>query len=412
MTETQHVIALNPYRKGNKGKVFSNSLAVYDKVIASPEIKKMIQQIRGELPIPKVDANDEKAVKKAQDRLKSELPFFCPHYGIFKNNVRRQENAQPESFMFQTIIDVDDREYVDKAIEKARELNCSDSIWNGSLLHLCYSARKKLHIGIRLPVGMTIEETQKAYCEALGVPYDESCITPERMIYLTDKDSEIYRSKMWCAVLSEKEILMRRQAYLDRGLTVDGRGKVNSPHQVNSLQFTVNSNSNDNVQNNRLSGNDGNTVVSHGSAIQPAQPGNSHRADDADISHTGGSQKADGLAAQEAGQVDAKNLIAFDLFQESAGLKGMNIDTVGSRHSSLLAIMSAGASRVMCEEELMKVVAEKMPSYYQENDCHQLIHDFYAKYRDSSKPFSRDVIRVNALAEQAAKSLLAGDCKS
>ena len=349
MTETQHVIALNPYRKGNKGKVFSNSMAVYDKVIASPEIRKMIQQIRGELPIPKVNANDAEAVKKAQDRLKSELPFFCPHYGIFKNNVRRQENAQPESFMFQTIIDVDDREYVDKAIEKARELNCSDSIWNGSLLHLCYSARKKLHIGIRLPVGMTIEETQKAYCEALGVPYDESCITPERMIYLTDKDSEIYRSKMWCAVLSEKEILMRRQAYLDRGLTVDGRGKVNS-----------------------------------------------HGADAPHIGHSGGNQDAGGLEARE------KNLIAFDLFTQAAGLGGMEIDTVGSRHSSLLAIMSAGASRVMEEEELMKVVRVKMPSYYQENDCHQLIHDFYAKYADNTKPMSREVMRVNALAEQKA----------
>ena len=395
MTETQHVIALNPYRKGNKGKVFSNSLAVYDKVIASPEIRKMIQQIRGELPIPKVDANDEKAVKKAQDRLKSELPFFCPHYGIFKNNVRRQENAQPESFMFQTIIDVDDREYVDKAIEKARELNCSDSIWNGSLLHLCYSARKKLHIGIRLPVGMTIEETQKAYCEALGVPYDESCITPERMIYLTDKDSEIYRSKMWCAVLSEKEILMRRQAYLDRGLTVDGRGKVNSPHQVNSLQFKVNSNGKNN-ENNRLSGNDGNPAVSAGSAVQPAQPGNSHGADAPHIGDSGGNQDAGGLEARE------KNLIAFDLFTQAAGLGGMEIDTVGSRHSSLLAIMSAGASRVMEEEELMKVVRVKMPSYYQENDCHQLIHDFYAKYADNTKPMSREVIRVNALAEQKA----------
>ena len=349
MTETQHVIALNPYRKGNKGKVFSNSMAVYDKVIASPEIRKMIQQIRGELPIPKVNANDAEAVKKAQDRLKSELPFFCPHYGIFKNNVRRQENAQPESFMFQTIIDVDDREYVDKAIEKARELNCSDSIWNGSLLHLCYSARKKLHIGIRLPVGMTIEETQKAYCEALGVPYDESCITPERMIYLTDKDSEIYRSKMWCAVLSEKEILMRRQAYLDRGLTVDGRGKVNS-----------------------------------------------HGADAPHIGDSGGNQDAGGLGARE------KNLIAFDLFTQAAGLGGMEIDTVGSRHSSLLAIMSAGASRVMEEEELMKVVRVKMPSYYQENDCHQLIHDFYAKYADNTKPMSREVMRVNALAEQKA----------
>ena len=349
MTETQHVIALNPYRKGNKGKVFSNSMAVYDKVIASPEIRKMIRQIRGELPIPKVNANDAEAVKKAQDRLKSELPFFCPHYGIFKNNVRRQENAQPESFMFQTIIDVDDREYVDKAIEKARELNCSDSIWNGSLLHLCYSARKKLHIGIRLPVGMTIEETQKAYCEALGVPYDESCITPERMIYLTDKDSEIYRSKMWCAVLSEKEILMRRQAYLDRGLTVDGRGKVDS-----------------------------------------------HGADAPHIGHSGGNQDAGGLGARE------KNLIAFDLFTQAAGLGGMEIDTVGSRHSSLLAIMSAGASRVMEEEELMKVVRVKMPSYYQENDCHQLIHDFYAKYADNTKPMSREVMRVNAMAEQKA----------
>ena len=414
MTETQHVIALNPYRKGNKGKVFSNSMAVYDKVIASPEIRKMIQQIRGELPIPKVNANDAEAVKKAQDRLKSELPFFCPHYGIFKNNVRRQENAQPESFMFQTIIDVDDREYVDKAIEKARELNCSDSIWNGSLLHLCYSARKKLHIGIRLPVGMTIEETQKAYCEALGVPYDESCITPERMIYLTDKDSEIYRSKMWCAVLSEKEILMRRQAYLDRGLTVDGKtGKVNSlqftvnradadnsPHQVNSnhkvqsSNFKVQSN-----ENNRLSGNDGNPAVSAGSAVQPAQPGDSHGADAPHIGHSGGNQDAGGLEARE------KNLIAFDLFTQAAGLGGMEIDTVGSRHSSLLAIMSAGASRVMEEEELMKVVRVKMPSYYQENDCHQLIHDFYAKYADNTKPMSREVIRVNALAEQKANGV-------
>ena len=357
--ETVHVVAINPYRKGNKGKVFSYNIDTYDKVIGSEEIKKMIQQIRGELPIDGVDLNDAQAVKKAQERLKSELPFFCPHYGMFKNNVRRQENALPESFLFQTIIDVDDKEYVEKAIEKARELNCSSGIWNGSLLHLCYSARKKLHIGIRMPIGMTIEETQKAYCEALGVPYDESCITPERMIFLTDKDSEIYRSKMWCAVLPESEIQARRQAFLDRGLTVDGRGDA----KVNSLQFTVNSNSNDKVQNNRLPGNYG---------------------------------------SGELGEASEKNLIAFDLFVQSAGLEGMAIDTVGSRHSSLLAIMSAGASRVMSEEELMKVVRTKMPSYYQEDDCHQLIHDFYAKYADRCKPMSRDVIRVNALAEKQA----------
>ena len=394
--ETVHVVAINPYRKGNKGKVFSYNIDTYDKVIGSEEIKKMIQQIRGELPIDGVDLNDAQAVKKAQERLKSELPFFCPHYGMFKNNVRRQENALPESFLFQTIIDVDDKEYVEKAIEKARELNCSSGIWNGSLLHLCYSARKKLHIGIRMPVGMTIEETQKAYCEALGVPYDESCITPERMIFLTDKDSEIYRSKMWCAVLPESEIQARRQAFLDRGLTVDGRGDA----KVNSLQFTVNSNSNDNVQNNRLSGNRGDYAAPAGTAVQPAQSGNSNHADDSHLGNPGGN-----YGTGELGEASEKNLIAFDLFVQSAGLEGMAIDTVGSRHSSLLAIMSAGASRVMSEEELMKVVAEKMPSYYQEPDCHQLIHDFYAKYGDSSKPFSRDVIRINATAEQASRQV-------
>ena len=390
--ETVHVVAINPYRKGNKGKVFSYNIDTYDKVIESDSVKKMIQQIRGELPIDGVDLNDAQAVKKAQERLKSELPFFCPHYGMFKNNVRRQENAMPESFLFQTIIDVDDKEYVEKAIEKARELNCSSGIWNGSLLHLCYSARKKLHIGIRMPIGMTIEETQKAYCEALGVPYDESCITPERMIFLTDKDSEIYRSKMWCAVLSNEEIMKRRQAFLDRGLTVDGRGDA----KVNSLQFTVNSNSKNN-ENNRLSGNHGDYAASAGTALQPAQSGNSNHADDSHLGNPGGN-----YGTGELGEASEKNLIAFDLFVQSAGLEGMAIDTVGSRHSSLLAIMSAGASRVMSEEELMKVVRTKMPSYYQEDDCHHLIHDFYAKYADSCKPMSRDVIRVNALAEKQA----------
>ena len=377
-------MALNPARKGNMGRLNSSQpLYVYDTLIVQPWLKGVIAQIRGEKAIPGVDAGDEKAVKKAKEGLKRQLPIRAIHYSKFRNNHRSSEDADPESFLFQTTIDVDDVDYVDAALEKARELNCSNTIWKGKLLHLEYSARKKLHIDIRMPMGMTIEETQKAYCEAAGIPYDKSCITPERIIFITDKDSEIYRSKEWYGVLPDEEIKARREAFLKRGLTIDGKGTPNTIFQIQ--------NTDSNVQDNRFQGTDSHSAVPSGAAIQPAQPGNSHRADDDYISHTGGSQKA-----------DAKNLIAFDLFQESAGLKGMNIDTVGSRHSSLLAIMSAGASRVMSEEELMKVVAKRMPSYYQENDCHQLIHDFYSKYGDSSKPFSRDVIRVNALAEQAA----------
>ena len=335
----EHIIAYNPYKNGNKGSVSSQPLSVYDKTIAYPWMADLVAAIRG--------GNDE---------LKKQLPFRCAHYYQFRDNRRSQKNAVPESFLFQTTIDVDDKKYVDKAIEKARELNCSDTIWKGALLHLEYSARKKLHIDIRMPVGMTIEETQRAYCEALGVPYDESCITPERMLFITDKESEIYRSPHWYEVLPQEELKKRRQAYLDRGLTIDGRGVAVS-------------------------------------AIQPAQPCDSNAAH---LSPAGTPQEAVAVAT-------GKNLAAFDLFRNAAGLKDVDINTQGSRHSSLLAIMSAGASRVMPEEELKAVVAQKMPAFSQERDCQQLIHDFYAKYGDSSKPMSQAVIRINAQAEKSSQ---------
>ena len=413
----QHLIAFNGFRGGNKGNACCQPLSEYDKTISLPWLHEMVLQIRGEKSIRSVDRTDEAKIAKAQQRIKGQLPFRCAHYYRFLKNRRSQSNADPTAFLFQTTVDVDDKEYVDQAIEKARELNCSDTIWKGMLLHLEYSARKKLHIDIRMPIGMTIEETQRAYCEVLGVPYDESCISPERMIYITDKDSEIYRSKEWYGVLPAEEISLRREAFVKRGLTIDGRGVA-----VNSLKLKVNSKDNVQSEDNRFSGTNGDNAVSAGTAVQPAQPCDSHRVNDSHLSHAGDAQDAGGVATQEASE---KNLIAFELFKEAAGLSGMDIDTIGSRHSSLLAIMSAGASRVMGEEELMKVVAKKMPSYYNERDCHQLIHDFYAKYGDSSKPFSRDVIRINAAAEQVASglvggtvmgdagySLLAGDCKS
>ena len=336
-----HFIAMNPQRGGNKGSASCLPLAEYDKLIAQPWLHDMVEQIRG-----------------GNDKLKGLMPFRCGHYSRFLKNHRSQKDADPTSFLFQTTIDIDDKELVGIAIEMARQLNCSDSIWNGMLLHLEYSARKKLHIDIRMPVGMTIEETQRAYCKALGVPCDESCFTPERILFITDQDSEIYRSKDWYAVLPADELKARREAYLKRGLTIDGRQQQGTQPQPFNIQHST-FNTQQNIP--------------------------------------------DGLPT--SGTASEKSLIAFDLFTESAGLKNVNIDTEGSRHSSLLAIMSAGASRVMSEEELRRVVAVKMPSFAQERDCQQLIHDFYEKYGDSSKPFSRDVIRINAQAEKQATLL-------
>ena len=442
------VMALNPARKGNMGRINSSQpLAVYDQLIAQPWLKGVIEQIRGEKPIAGVNASgasnasdeknalDEKALAKAREELKKQLPFRAIHYSCFRNNHRSQGDADPESFLFQTTVDVDDAEYVEKALEKARELNCSDTIWKGKLLHLEYSARKKLHIDIRMPVGMTIEETQKAYCEASGIPYDKSCISPERIIFITDKDSEIYRSKEWYMVLPAEEISLRREAFLKRGLTIDGRA---SSSGFSSSGFSSS----------ELRGKNG-TLAASSEGYSPqnlngtlaALGGGSGSADadgcSADADGCSADTRTQGASQWPQGQIrlnsvrnpgsknvpippcnpmkkideenpmnensaSEKNLIAFELFKEAAGLQGMDIDTIGSRHSSLLAIMSAGASRVMGEEELMKVVAKKMPSYYEERDCHQLIHDFYAKYGDSSKPFSRDVIRINATAEKQA----------
>ena len=437
------VMALNPARKGNMGRINSSQpLAVYDQLIAQPWLKGVIEQIRGEKPIAGVNAQNaqdaskasdekyEKALAKAREELKKQLPFRAIHYSCFRNNHRSQGDADPESFLFQTTVDVDDAEYVEKALEKARELNCSDTIWKGKLLHLEYSARKKLHIDIRMPVGMTIEETQRAYCEASGIPYDKSCITPERIIFITDKDSEIYRSKEWYGVLPAEEIQTRREAFVKRGLTIDGRASSSgfssselrgkngtlaalsegySPQNLNGTLAALGGGSGSADADGCSADADGcsadtgtqgasqwpqgqirlNSVRNPGSKNVPIPPCNPMK-------------KIDEENPMNENSASEKNLIAFELFKEAAGLQGMDIDTIGSRHSSLLAIMSAGASRVMGEDELMKVVAKKMPSYYEERDCHQLIHDFYAKYGDSSKPFSRDVIRINATAEKQA----------
>ena len=427
----QHWIAFNGFRGGNKGNASCQPLSEYDKTISLPWLHEMVLQIRGEKSIRSVDRTDDAQLAKARQRIKGQLPFRCAHYYRFLKNRRSQSNADPTAFLFQTTVDVDDKEFVEQALEKARELNCSDSIWKGKLLHLEYSARKKLHIDIRMPMGMTIEETRKAYCEALGVPYDESCISPERMIYITDKDSEIYRSKDWYRVLPAEELKARREAFLKRGLTIDGRGKVNFPQisQMTQIHSEEVPDAGKSVKSVLSVGPEDNTSAGKVNFPQISQMTQIHSEEGPDAGKSvksvlsvgpedntsagkGNFPQISQMTQIHSDSASEKNLIAFDLFQESAGLKGMNIDTIGSRHSSLLAIMSAGASRMMSEEELMKVVAEKMPSYYQEPDCHQLIHDFYAKYGDSSKPFSRDVIRVNALAEQAAKSSLAGDYKS
>ena len=504
-------IAFNGFRGGNKGSITSQPLSEYDKTIRYPWVHDAILQIRGEKPIRSINNHDATALAKAQQRIKSQLPFRSAHYYQFKDNKRRQANIIPESFLFQTTIDVDEKELVERALERAKLLDSLDFIpddtgergastaaggsndenenraaaggsdaetenraaaaggsdaenenraaavenhdgdeavtadqkiekgqrnpekgqknpWKGMLLHLEYSARKKLHIDIRMPIGMTIEEAQRAYCQALGVPCDESCFSPERIIFMTDADSEIYRSSDWYALLPEDEINLRREAFRKRGLDVDGRAlkqgtfsssfahssgnapltgssqsSGNPSLSENTSQIQKHSNSENHDNQPLLSGDKtGEKQPAVGGAQVPPHPA-AHPAD----SHTSTAVGSAPAHPDGSHHGNDKNLIAFDLFRAQAGLAEVDINAVGSRHSSLLAIMSAGASRMMGEEELRKVVEQRMPAFAQERDCQQLISDFYARYHDSCKPMSREVIRINAQAERLGSKEMA-----
>ena len=552
-------IAFNGFRGGNKGSITSQPLSEYDKTIRYPWVHDAILQIRGEKPIRSVNNHDATALAKAQQRIKSQLPFRSAHYYQFKDNKRRQANIIPESFLFQTTIDVDEKELVEKALERAKLLDSLDFIpddtgeqgastaaggsddedgnraasggsdaenvnraasggsndetgnraaaggsdaetvnraaavgnhdgdeavtadqnpengqrnpekgqknpWKGMLLHLEYSARKKLHIDIRMPIGMTIEEAQRAYCQALGVPCDESCFSPERIIFMTDADSEIYRSSDWYALLPEDEINLRREAFRKRGLDIDGRalkqgtfsssfahssgkaplsgssqssGKAplsGSSQSSGKAPLSGSSQSSGNAPLSGTSQSSGNPSLSEKTS-QNQKYLNSENHDNQPLlsgDKTGEKQPAvggvqvpphpaphpaDSHTSTAVGSAPAhpdgshhgndKNLIAFDLFRAQAGLAEVDINAVGSRHSSLLAIMSAGASRMMGEEELRRVVEQRMPAFAQERDCQQLISDFYARYHDSCKPMSREVIRINAQAERLGSKEMA-----
>ena len=210
----RRMIALNPRQNKEQTRAFITEcpLPDYDSLTQSPRLKQLAERINA-------STDDEE-----QRRLKGYLPFRCPHYTRFRENYRDREHIDPESFTWQTCVDIDDAELVEAANQRSEQLDIEiGGAWQGLLLHKDYSARKKLHIDIRLPIGMTVPEAQRAYCKALGVEPDTSCFTPERFIYITPADYEIYRADGWYEQLSDEEVAARRKAYTDRGLSIDGR---------------------------------------------------------------------------------------------------------------------------------------------------------------------------------------------
>ena len=217
--EIKKTMSLNPALNAplSKGKVFETPLEKYFELTQSEKLKNLVDIIR----------QTEDEAKRRE--LKTNLPIRCPHYFRFRNNHRAQDDLLSDEFTFQTCVDIDIKEQVEPALERAYLINSNEGEWKGKLLHVEKSASGKAHLDIRIPVGMTIREAQVAYCQALGIDFDENCITPERMIYITDAASQLYTSDDWYAKLPEAELAMRRKAYTDRGLGIDGRELKSEP---------------------------------------------------------------------------------------------------------------------------------------------------------------------------------------
>ena len=331
-------IALNCAKKPNRGLAYINDLEKYDNLTHEPWLEKMVDDIRN-----------------GNDALKDELPIRCSHYYRFNDNRRRQADMDPEAFLFQTCVDIDDLEAVEPAITRAYLINDEEGgKWQNHLLHMEYSARKKLHIDIRIPVGMTIEEAQQAYTEALGVDYDSSCTSPERFILVTDARQEIYRSEHWYEVLPEEELKLRREAYLKRGLTIDGRQPQGKKQPAQ--------------------------------AQTKSQPG------------TAQPQQTELFPELKPQNADPCCLRVFDLCMEEAGLTERALQIEGVRHNSLRSILSVGACQLMPKDQMVAVVSKRMPEYAEEKDCQQLISDFYANYTELNRPLTRRQREIHAEA--------------
>ena len=310
----------------NRGYAESWTSEQVDSLLSEGWLKEMVAEIR---------AGNEKR--------KDQLPYICPHYAAFKGNHRAQKDIIPEAFTFMTCVDVDDKALVDEAIRRALEVNDDEySDWQEQVLRIAYSARRKVHIYIRIPKGMTIEEAQQAFCKEIGVPYDESCITPERYIYVTGKDEEVYRSPHWLETLSDEELEERREAYLERGLDVDGR-KASPPAPLQRARGVM------------CSETENSSDIEH-------QPSN-------------------------IVEPSARALAAFDETLAMTGLDLVTLNRDGVRHNTLKLLLPT-LCQMMAQEELLAVLAQKMPEYSKEQDCRTLVKNFYEKYVDQNRPMN------------------------
>ena len=337
--------------KNNRGYAETQTGEQFDELLRQEWLRKDVADIRA-----------------GQEEKKDWLPFICPHYTAFKDNHRSQDSIIPEAFTFMTCVDIDNPKLVRQAFAKALEVNKDEqSEWYDMVLREAYSARGKGHIYIRIPKGMTIEEAQRAFCEELGFNPDElldaSCFTPERYIYVTGIDQEVFRSEHWLEPIEGEELEERREAYLQRGLDVDGRKQtLQTPSPL--------------------------PLKREGGHSQPPEL----------------STPLHYREGQGGGYPSPRTLFIFDACMKEAELSPEVLIVKGHRHEALKSILSVGATQLLKKEELLGVLKVRMSQNWQDKNIQQLVDDFYSKYCDPNQKMSQFQRKVLAKSLKMVKT--------
>ena len=347
---TQNIFSINPRIKDSAGEVNKKLNRGY----AEPATAEQIDSMLGSEGLKQM----VEAIRQGDEALKETLPYVCPHYSAFRNNHRAQADIIAEAFTHVTCVDVDDKELVAQAIERALKENENPfSDFEGEVVYIEYSARKKVHIWIRLPVGMTVAEAQQAFCKEIEIPYDESCTTPERFIYMTG--DAVYRSEKWLQPLTEQEVAEHRKAYADRGLEPDGSTVTEKGHRV--------------------------YAGAQNSDKMPAKTATEARAD------------GQSAVSNPTSVVPATERTAYILkrIMEQEELKADIFSVEGRRHNAVKMIL-AHATQLLSQGEFLGALGQLWPGYAAEKDITDLVSDYYTKYLDKSHPltvFQKKVFR-------------------
>ena len=302
------------------------------KMVCAQLVDALESKLRGEV------CNDD--YEEMKKKLKSQLPILTPH-ATFRNGRRKNDEAIPSGL---SIYDIDHIPNPRGYWEEKKKVLEDKKILNLIVLVHVTPSTQGLRLVFVIPEGMDIAMAQRWMSQQLeDSEYDTvvkdlarpSFLVPEEyLLYINEE--ELFKERN---ITSTSSALPGGGASLLAGdcksperLTDSNPGCLtgeypgclaveNANHKVQSSNLkvqskessnlNVQSKENDYVQDNRFPGTNGDNAVSSGSAVQPAQPGDSHRVDDPHLGPAGDNQDAGGVAAQRVFPTEY-NGIAYD----------------------------------------------------------------------------------------------------